>query len=197
MKFPKAAKCILAAILFGTILCVECFAAVTVTDTPELGTTKQGPADDRFPFVIESDAIEVDRLCYAGHMQGGGIFYDDGKMVLPASQFHIVAQAGGAENFGELSAEVTLLYENAQNSGCTREIIRKYPRGSLSAGGFYGFFSESAVKSLTQRKKLYSSDLSSIRVTLTYRDRTKTALFYVTKDADLEEAAGKEAAKKK
>ena len=185
------AKFIAAVLLFSVFFCAECFAEVTVTDTPRLSEPKVGPADDRFPFVIVTDAGDMDRLCYAGHMTGGGIFYDDGKMVLPLSRFGIVAQGIGVNHMDEVSAEITLLYENAQSSGCTREIIRKYPKGSLSEGKLYGFFSESGIKNLTQRKKLYSSDLSSIRVTLFFKDRTKTALFYVAKDAEYAAAANK------
>lgn len=185
MRFKKLAKFIAAALLLSAVFCTVSFAAVNVTDTPQLTVSKVGPADDRFPFVIATDAEDCDKLCYAGHMTGGGIFYDDGKMILPSSKFGIVAQGGtDAGHIGEISAEITLLYENAQNSGCTREIVRKYPKGSFSEGKICGFLSDSAIKNLTQRKKLYSSDLSSIRVTLSYQGRTKTALFYVAKDAD-------------
>lgn len=193
MRLKKLAKFIAAVLVLSTVFGTVCFAAVNVTDTPRLAAPKTGPADDRFPFVIVTDAEDHDKLCYAGHMAGGGIFYDDGKMILPGSRFGIAAQGlAGPERIGEISAEITLLYENSQNSGCTREIVRKYPKGSFSEGKLCGFLSDSAIKNLTQRKKLYSSDLSSIRVTLSYQGRTKTALFYVANDADYAAALKKQ-----
>ena len=181
----------MAALVLSALFCVQAFAASKVVDKPELSVEKLTPGDDRFPFLITTDAKECDKLCYAGHMTGGGIFYDDGKMILPATQFAIVSLAADEEKLAELSAEVTLVYENSQNTGCSREILRKYPAGTLAEGTQYSFFSELAIKNLTQRKKLYSSNLSSIRVTLNYKERTKTWLFYVAKDAEYAEAAAK------
>lgn len=187
MKVVGKFKLVLAVLCFSMFLCAEAFAAATVTDTPEISVTKTGPSD-KFPFEIVIDAGNVDRLCYAGHMQGGGIFYDDGQMILPGTKFAVAAGPAGEDKYYTLSAEVTLLYENPQHTGCTREIVRKYPEGSIEAGKLYEILTESTIRSLTQRNKLYSSDLTSIRVTITSGDRSKTALFYVAKDSDYAEA---------
>lgn len=192
MNLSRTIKFIAAMLLFSVIFCAECLAAPAVTEKSQSETEKLGPADDRFPFFIVTDAEDSDKLCYAGHMAGGGIFYDDGKLILPTSQFRIVSLAADENKIAELAVEITLLYENSHNSGCTREIIRKYPAGSFRTGSLYGFFSDSAVKNLTQRKKLYSSDLSSVRVTLTLGDRSKTSLFFVANEADYAAALKKQ-----
>ena len=210
MKSAKRLKCILAVLLLGILMCAECFAEVTITDTPVIGAapvsvaagpvvsdtavensnvvnTSVGPTQ-RFPFELATDVASCDRLCYAGHMANGGIFYNDGKIVPAGAKFCVASAPGGEDRFSEVTVDITLLYENPQNTGCTKEILRKYPQGHIEQGKYYEIFSEQALRSLAQRKKLYSSDLSSIRVTVTCGNLTKSQLFYIAKDTYYQEA---------
>lgn len=153
-----------------------CFAAEDLT------------SQKNFPFSITLGQDAYDKICYAGHVTGGGIFYDDGYMVTPEATFAIKPKYGtDVEVLNNLSVEVDLIYENADNTSCVREVIRKYDFGDVKNGKEYPLLSETAVKSLKQRKKLYSSDVMSVKLVLSYKSdsgnvKKQAFLLYLARD---------------
>lgn len=157
--------------------------------------TLQVFADDlqNFPFSINVNMDSYEKLCYAGHIQGGGIFYDDGYMVLPDAEFTVSSRnVADNEMNGMLSLEIDLIYENQDNTGCVKEVLKKYDYGDLNPGKSYPLFSETVIKSLKQRKKLYSSDIMTIRVSMNYKteggtQKKHSRLFYIAKSDEYDE----------
>ncbi len=144
-----------------------------------------------FPFTLGIDMEGIDKLCYAGHIAGGGMFYDDGLMVTPDAGFSVDKKISTC-SFDGLSAEIELIYEKQDNTGSVRETVRKYEPGDLKAGVSYPLFSETAQKNLKQRKKLYSSDVMSAKLILTYESsgglqKKQVYLFYIAKPDEYDE----------
>ena len=142
-----------------------------------------------FPFVCSLSVDPVDKLCYAGHIVGGGMFYDDGLMVTADTEFTVSDRLGietGA--YENLSLELDVIYENSENTGTVREKIKMYEFGDLKAGKSYPLFSETTLKNLKQRKKLYSSDVMSVKMIMNYQSpggttqKKQVMLLYVAKD---------------
>lgn len=146
-----------------------------------------------FPFTFDVNMNSFDKLCYAGHIKGGGIFYDDGYMVLPDAQFCVSSRNGIDSTVGDmLSMEIDLIYENQDNTGCVKEVLKKYDYGDLSSEKTYPLFSETVQKNLKQRKKLYSSDIMTVKVSMNYRSdggtqKKQTLLFYIAKSDEYAE----------
>ena len=204
MKRFRAVKLIFLAVILGAVMHLASYADTVVGATPALsgpvvvpdsagstsgktgsagtGSTSQtSKASASFPYQITLDITEVNRLCYAGHLYAGGIFYADGFMTVPETTFTVsTTSVYNDDTDSVLTGELTLIYENSSNTGCTSEVVKKYSAGDLKPGQTYSFFSESAVKNLTQRKKLYSTDLSSIKLTLNCGKKKKTYLFYIS-----------------
>ena len=146
-----------------------------------------------FPFTLGIDMEGIDKLCYAGHIAGGGMFYDDGLMVTPDVEFYIEDRLDNEKvSFEDLSVEVELVYENQDNTSSVKETVRKYNAGDIRAGVEYPLFSETTLKSLKQRKKLYSSDVMTVKVILNYKasggaQKKQIYLFYVAKPDEYDE----------
>lgn len=146
-----------------------------------------------FPFELSLSMEKADKLCYAGHIPGGGMFYDDGLMVTPNVSFTVVDRlSDGSDKYEDLSMEVDLIYENSDNTQVVKEVLKKYEAGDITPGKEYELFSETAQKSLKQRKKLYSSDIMSVKVVLTYESeaglqKKQVSLFYIAKEAEYNE----------
>lgn len=176
MKRKSFFKCIFAAVLMTVLMAGTCFAAEDLT------------SQKNFPFSITLGQDAYDKICYAGHVTGGGIFYDDGYMVTPEATFAIKPKYGtDVEVLNNLSVEVDLIYENADNTSCVREVIRKYDFGDVKNGKEYPLLSETAIKSLKQRKKLYSSDVMSVKLVLSYKSdsgnvKKQAFLLYLARD---------------
>lgn len=144
-----------------------------------------------FPFTLGINMEGIDKLCYAGHITGGGMFYDDGCMVTPDVEFTVDDKLSTGSLDG-LSAEIELIYEKQDNTGSVRETVRKYESGDLKAGVSYPLFSETTQKNLKQRKKLYSSDVMSAKLILTYessggQQKKQVYLFYIAKPDEYDE----------
>lgn len=184
MKKKPIFKIILAALAMSLLMALQCFA-------DEIQS---------FPFNFNIDMNSFDKLCYAGHIKGGGIFYDDGYMVLPEAQFSVSSKSGVDSIVGEmLSLEIDLIYENQDNTGCVKEVLKKYDFGDLSSGKQYPLFSETVLKNLKQRKKLYSNDIMTVKVSMNYRadggtQKKQILLFYVAKNDEYQEKTVKLAA---
>lgn len=178
MRKKYVFKCIAAALLVSLLSAGTCFAAEDLT------------SQKNFPFSITLGQDAYDKVCYAGHMTGGGIFYDDGFMVTPEMTFSIKSKFGtDVEVLNNLSVEVDLIYENSDNTGCIREVIRKYDFGDVKNGKEYPLLSETAIKSLKQRKKLYSSDVMSVKLLLSYNtdggsQKKQAFLLYLARDSE-------------
>lgn len=180
MKRSSVFKCISAAALLSFLAAGTCFAGTLPTQTG-------------FPVSVNIGMETYDKLCYAGHVTGGGMFYDDGYMITPDAAFTILPRFGGdSEVLGNLSMEIDLIYENTGNTGCVRETIRKYDFGDVRSFREYTILSETALKSLKQRKKLYSSDVMSIKMVLSYKteggsQKKQAYLLYLAKDDEYRE----------
>lgn len=149
--------------------------------------------ENRFPFTFETSCENVDKLCYAGHITGGGMFYDDGFMVPAGTTFRIVDRLGlGFEKYEDLSMEIDLIYENPENTGVVKEVIRKFDYGDITADKEYPLFTETMQKNLKQRKKLYSSDIMTVKVVMNYQQsggqtKKQVLLLYVAKNDEYNE----------
>lgn len=182
MKRVDIFKCILVAVLLSLLGAGSAFAGNL--------TVQSG-----FPFDVSVNMDVYDKLCYAGHAlgAGGGLFYQDGSMVTPQAGFSVAPKYGtDAEIMNNLSAEVDLIYENSDNTGCIREVIRKFDFGDVKMGKEYLILTDTLAKSLKQRKKLYSSDVMSIKLTMTYKpdsgtQRKEVFLLYFAKDDEYAE----------
>lgn len=178
MKKNGFIKFILLTFLMSVLTAGTCYAE---------GLTSQ----NSFPFTVSLGQDAYDKLCYAGHVMGGGIFYDDGYMITPSATFTVNSRyASEADNaLNGLSVEIDLIYENSDNTSCVREVIKKYDYGNVKNGKEYPLLSDTAIKSLKQRRKLYSSDVMSIKMILTYKGENGTQkkqafLFYMAKDSE-------------
>lgn len=175
MKSPLI-RTILAALVMSMFMALQCFAE----------------ENESFPYAFNVDMESFEKLCYAGHIKGGGIFYDDGYMVLPDAQFTVTSKSEADTTTGSaLSLEVDLIYENQDNTGCVKEVLKKYDYGDLKPGKSYPLFSETVFKTLKQRKKLYSSDIMTVKVSMNYiadsgPQKKQTLLFYIAKYEEYE-----------
>lgn len=177
MKKKPLYKIILAAVVMSLFMALQCFAE----------------ENQSFPLNFDLDMDSFDKLCYAGHIKGGGIFYDDGYMVLPDAQFTITGK-NGLDTVLEsaLSVEIDLIYENSDNTGCVKEVLKKYDFGDITPGKSYPLFSETVFKNLKQRKKLYSNDIMTVKVSMSYHaengpQKKQTLLYYIAKYDEYEE----------
>lgn len=126
-------------------------------------------AASEMPFKAELDLEPVERICYAGH-GNGAVIYNDGYAVMPETYFSIVMDENATEpaDVSELSAEIALIYENEDNNGSYREILRSYEPGSLNTKESFPLLSENTIANLADRDKLYSGTLSGFVLTLNY-----------------------------
>ncbi len=140
-----------------------------------------------FPFEIEFDNDDgVERLCYAGH-KGSTVKYCDGVAVMPDTYFMVTPKAGNHDaDPKRLSAELSLIYENDDNSGSYKETIRTFEGGSLEIGEDYQLFSENTIASLEDRDLLYSGSLQGVVMTFNYdgRDNRKESMYLYVCDMD-------------
>lgn len=140
-----------------------------------------------FPFEVEFDNDDsVERLCYAGH-KGSTVKYSDGVAVMPDTYFTVTPKAGNSDaDPAKLSAELSLIYENEDNSGSYRETIRTFEGGSLEIGEDYQLFSDNTIASLEDRDLLYSGSLQGVVMTLNYdgRDHRKESMYLYVCDFD-------------
>ena len=160
--------------------------------TSAFAGTRSGPASSGFPYTISFDADPCGRLCYAGH-RGQGVAYHDGYAVTPDTMFEIERSGytdGVSEEGYALSMDIALIYENEDQTGFHREILRKYDEGDLVEGEEYPLFSENMIESLEDRGKLYSDSLLGYEITLAYHSRDtrkKKFYMYVCSDDDFYE----------
>jgi len=146
---------------------------------------KEKPA--QFPFAIELDLEECDRLCYAGH-PGSTVQYRDGVAVTPDSSFRVVnVGSDSGADVSHLSIEVAIIYENEDQSGSYRETVRSFQPGDLNLKDDFALFSENAIKSLADRGKLYSDSLKGVELVMNYEFRDskkKTMYLYICTEDD-------------
>ena len=86
-----------------------------------------------------------------------------------------------------ISIDISIIYENEDQSGSYRETVRSYEPGDLSKEDSYMLFSENAIKSLADRGKLYSDSLKGVELTMKYdlRDsKKKTVYLYICSEDD-------------
>ena len=120
----------------------------------------------QFPFDVEFDTDEIDRLCYAGH-DGNTVEYADGTAILPETSF-IVNSNGNVPDadVSNLSVEISLIYENDNNDGSHRETVKKYKKGSLTESERFPVLSGNIIASLDERGKLYSDQFKGLVMSL-------------------------------
>ncbi|MDO4489355.1 MAG: hypothetical protein Q4B67_09755 [Eubacteriales bacterium] len=163
----------------------------TTTYSSTKARTEGGTA---FPYDLRLSVNEVDKLCYAGHITSGGIYYTDGFLITADTKFSLENERiADSDEIWSVVGELTLIFENSNNTGCTTEVIKKFNAGDIKPGTQYSLLSESTIKSLTQRKKLYSNDLCSLRLTLNYGKQKKTYLFFITDVNEYNEKLAKQA----
>ena len=143
---------------------------------------KEKPA--AFPFALEMDLEECSRLCYAGH-PGSTVQYRDGLAATPDTSFHLSSASGSGADVSHLSIDIAIIYENEDQSGSYREIVKSYQPGDLNMKDDFVLFSDNAIKSLADRGKLYSDSLKGVELTMRYEFREskkKTIYLYICTD---------------
>ena len=175
--FAKGLKiCILSAMMSAA-------AAFTAT------AASSADAGTGFPYDIEFDVEAVDRVCYAGH-PGNTVCYKDGVAVTPDTMFRLVPNENNAASesgtqSGDVSVTVSLVYENDDNSGSYKEVVKKYDSGDVNCEDDYRLLSDNTITSLEDRDKLYSDMLTGMELTVTAKGRDskkKTIYLYVCDD---------------
>ncbi len=153
-----------------------------------VGSFSSFSASGSFPFEIEFDTEEIDRLCYAGH-RGGAVEYAEGIAILPETSFSVELKEG--DNLGadisKLSAEIAVIYENSSNDGAYREIVKTYREGSFKESEKYKILSDNLMANLDERDKLYSDQFKGMTLTFTSSGRTSrqmTIYLYVCSDEE-------------
>lgn len=142
-----------------------------------------------FPYDIEFDVDEIGRVCYAGH-PGRTVMYKDGIAVTPDTTFRLVPRTDGGpagSEAADVSVTVSLVYENDNNSGSHKEIVKQYDSGDISCNEDYRLISDNALTSLEDRDKLYSDNLTGMELTVTSRGREtrkKTVYLYMCPEDD-------------
>ncbi len=142
-----------------------------------------------FPYDIEFSVDEINRVCYAGH-PGNAVVYKDGVAVTPDTSFKLVprAEAGPTGSTADdLSVTVSLIYENNNNSGSRKEVVKQYSDGDIKCDEDYRIISDNAVTSLENRDKLYSDALNGMELTITSKGRDvkkKTVYLYMCSEDD-------------
>ena len=133
-----------------------------------------GPQGPSFPFEVETDEEPLWRLCYAGHAQGAAIDYRDGLAITPETMFRLTREHGKTLPYeaSEIQADISLLYENASNTGSVRELILSYERGVLTEDEYYDILTDNVRQNLEARGRLYSNGNSALEIRLTYRSET-------------------------
>lgn len=150
-------------------------------------------AKNEFPFTFDLSLAKVDKLSYAGHILGGGMFYDDGFMITPDAVFTVGNKVGIEEDsYQNLTMEIDLIYENQDNTGCVKEVIKKFESGDIKYGKEYPVLPETTRKNLKQRKKLYSTDVMSVKVVMNYNvtgtvQKKQVIYLYVAKPEEYNE----------
>ncbi|MBQ7175216.1 MAG: hypothetical protein IKE56_03335 [Lachnospiraceae bacterium] len=141
---------------------------------------------EAFPFVLEMDLEQCDRLCYAGH-PGSTVQYRDGLAATPDTSFRLTGVSGSGADVSHLSIDIAIIYENEDQSGSYREIVKSYGPGDLNLTDSYVLFSDNAIKSLADRGKLYSDSLKGVELTMHYEFRDskkKTMYLYICSEDD-------------
>ena len=142
-----------------------------------------------FPYAVEFDVDAVDRVCYAGH-PGKTVMYKDGVAVTPETSFRLVPNDGSDVSSpnsqpGEVSVTVSLVYENDDNSGSYKEVVKKYDSGDVKCEDDYRLLADNTITSLEDRDKLYSDMLTGMEMTVTAKGRDskkKTIYLYMCDD---------------
>lgn len=170
--FIKCLKIFITASIISTIACFSSFAA--------------GKAS--FPFSVEFDTDEIDRVCYAGH-KGSTVRYKDGYAILPYTFFSIkpVTVGENGANIENLSAEISLIYENDTQSGSHKETIRTYDEGDLNSEDSFQILSDNIIANLEERDMLYSGSLEGMVLTLNLNgreDQKEDIYLYVCSEDD-------------
>lgn len=175
--FTKASKIL---ILSGVLSVMSAFGT--------FAATQSGTAN--FPYDIEFDVDLVDRVCYAGH-PGKTVQYKDGMAVTPETTFKITPSdisANTPQNLpNDVSVTVSLVYENSDNTGSYKEVVKQYSSGDIKYGEELPILSENAASSLESRDKLYSDMLTGLEMTVSSKgrdNRKKTIYLYVCDDVD-------------
>lgn len=140
-----------------------------------------------FPFKVEFDLEEVNRVCYAGH-NGSTVNYKDGLAVLPDTFFNVELNKGITKaDVKKLSASISIIYEKEDQTGSYKETVRTYDEGDLAVGDYYQILSENTIASLEEREKLYSDTLQGMVMTLNYDGsgkKNKTLYLYICDEDD-------------
>ena len=175
--FTKTSKILILSVLMSAVSTFGAFAAA------------QGGTSN-FPYNIEFDVDAVDRVCYAGH-PGKTVQYKDGLAVTPETTFKITPSdisANSPETLpNDVSVTVSLVYENDNNTGSYKEVVKQYNNGDIKYGEELPILSENAASSLESRDKLYSGTLTGLEMTVSSKSkesRNKTIYLYVCDDVD-------------
>lgn len=175
--FKKAYKILTLSAVLSAVSVFGAYAA------PQSSTAK-------FPYDVEFNVDTVDRVCYAGH-PGKTVQYKDGMAVTPETTFKITPSeitAGSEQNLSsEVSVTVSLIYENNDNTGSYKEVVKQYSNGDIKYGENLPILSENAASSLESRDKLYSDTLTGLEMTVSSKGRDpkkKTIYLYVCDDVD-------------
>lgn len=122
-----------------------------------------------FPFKVSFDLDYVDRLCYAGH-EDSVVRYEDGFAITPDASFYISKNDAyfGPVDVADLSCEVSFLYGKGDNPGLSKELIRRFEKGSLSTETYYELLTPNNIANLFERGRLYSDPLSGMVITFSF-----------------------------
>lgn len=170
----------------------RCFIFTIIFSVITIMTTFASPGS--FPFIVEFDLEEVDRLCYAGH-EGAAVRYRDGIAVTPYSSFCLSREDVILDGIqaSDVYAEVAILYESDDHSVSHREVIKTFEVGTLEEDVFYELLSGNNIENLKESGKLYSDSLSGMTISFTIENDngstvadypTKTLYLYVCSDED-------------
>lgn len=163
--------------------------AASVTVTAVAAPQDAGLAETELPFAFEVSDAPYERLCYAGH-GGSGIKYREGYTIPEDATFQIVDKGIDASaDPANLKVEISVLYENDQNTRGMRETVRTFEKGDLKADGTeYSFFSDNLIDNLASRDRLYSNSLQGLEVKMTYfapRGRRSEQYYYLVCSDDM------------
>ncbi len=142
-----------------------------------------------FPYDIEFDVDAVDRVCYAGH-PGKTVMYKDGIAVTPETSFRVIPNdnndSAAAPLQNDVAVTVSLVYENSNNSGSYKEVVKQYNAGDIKCDDNYRILSDNNITSLEDRDKLYSDMLTGLEMTVASKSKgsKKTVYLYVCDDVD-------------
>lgn len=152
--FTKIKKSLIISIVISLLVCGRAFAV---------------PMD--FPFEVQFDLDEVDRLCYAGH-EGEAVTYKEGIAITPTVGFSLsdVGFIIDGIDLSKVSAKLELVYENEGKDSSFSEVVRTFEPGSIRENTFYQLLSDNNILNLYERNRLYSDSLSGMVLTFTAGD---------------------------